>query len=158
MDDPYRAPAPPAADRGARGGRGRGGAAPPAADRGARGGRGRGAPAGRGGRAHREKVMGAAGSRANKAALDAAMAAELARNTLAGVPGDNPVNDDQPPGPAAPGPAAPGPAAPGPFDKLSKMEYKHLARKLDIQHKTNRIVSTYLEIKTEIDRLSSIYN
>ena len=153
MDDPYRAPAPPAADRGARGGRGRGGAAPPAANRGARGGRGRGAPAGRGGRAHREKVMGGAGSRANKAALDAAMAAELARNTLAGVPGDNPVNDDQPPGPAAPGPAAP-----GPFDKLSKMEYKHLARKLDIQHKTNRIVSTYLEIKTEIDRLSSIYN
>ena len=136
MEDPYRAPAPPAADRGARGGRGRGGAAPPAADRGARGGRGRGAPAGRGGRAHRENVMGGAGARANRAALDAAMAAELARNTLAGVPGDNPVNDDQPPGPAAPGPAAP-----GPFDKLSKMEYKHLARKLDIQHKTNRIQS-----------------
>ena len=148
MEDPYRAPAPPAADRGARGGRGRGGAAPPAADRGARGGRGRGAPAGRGGRAHREKIMESAGARANIAALNAAMAAELARNNLAGVPGDNPVNDDQPPGPAAP----------GPFDKLSKMEYKHLLRKLDIQHKTNRIVSTYLEIKTEIDRLSSIYN
>ena len=113
VSDPYRTPAPPAADRGrgARGGRGgRGGA---------------GAPAGRGGRAHREKIMGGAGARANIAALDAAMAADLARNTVDG-PGDNPVNADQPP---------------GPFDKLSKMEYKHLARKLDIQHKTNRIVS-----------------
>ena len=75
--------------------------------------------------------MGGAGARANIAALNAAMAAELARNRVDGVPGDNPVNDDQPPGPAAP----------GPFDKLSKMDYKHLARKLDIQHKMNRIVS-----------------
>ena len=69
--------------------------------------------------------MGGAGARANIAALDAAMAAELARNTVDG-PGGNPVEAGQ---------------QPGPFDKLSKMDYKHLARKLDIQYKTNRIVS-----------------
>ena len=89
--------------------------------------------------------MGGAGARANIAALDAAMAAELAWNTVDG-PGENPVNADQPP---------------GPFDKLSKMDYKHLARKLDIQYKTNRIVmqqkkaeqravlEEYLKAKTE---------
>ena len=63
--------------------------------------------------------MGGAGAQANVAALDAAMAAELGRNNVDG-PGDNPANADQPP---------------GPFDKLSKIDYKHLARKLDIQYK-----------------------
>ena len=104
VEDPTPTPLPPAADRGK--------------DRGARGGRGRGgadAPAGRGGPAHRARVMGGAGARANIAAVDAAMAAELARNNVGG-PGDVPANGDQPP---------------DPFDKLSKLEYKHLARKIE---------------------------
>ena len=62
------------------------------------------------------------------------MAAELARNNVGG-PGDVPANSDQPP---------------DPFDKLSKLEYKHLARKLDIQFKTNRVVSI---LKSKLEKL-----
>ena len=36
----------------------------------------------------------------------------------------------------------------GPFDKLNKMAYKYLARKLDIQFKMNRLVSI-LKLKLE---------
>ena len=140
VTDPYHPTSPPpAADRGGRGGRGRGrgrgrgagagagagpGAGPPA---GPSAGPSAGTPAGRGGRAHRTRVLESAGARTNAAALDAALAAELARNNVGGID-ENPANADEPP---------------GPFDKLNKMDHKHLVRKCDIQYRINRLVSTF---------------
>jgi hypothetical protein len=142
VTDPYHpTPPTPAADRGRRGGRGTGrgagagaGAgqtAGPSAGPGPSAGTPAGPPAGRGGRAHRDRVLRSSGARANIAALDAALAAELARNNVGGID-DNPANADEPP---------------GPFDKLNKMDHKHLVRKCDIQYRINRLVSTYLKSK-----------
>ena len=135
VTDPYQPiPPTPAADRGGRGRRGRGrgagagaGAGPTAGpSAGPSAGTPAGPPAGRGGRAHRDRVLRSSGARANTAALDAALAAQLARNNV-GVIDDNPANADEPP---------------GPFDKLSKMDHKHLLRKCDITYRINRLVST----------------
>ena len=137
VEDPYHPTSPPpAADRGGRSSRGRGrgagagsGAGPHA---GSSAGPSAGTPAGpsdgRGGRAHRTRVMGSTGARANAAALNAALAAELARNNVGGLDVDTPnANADE---------------QPGPFDKLNKMDHKHLVRKCDIQYRMNRLVST----------------
>ena len=72
--------------------------------------------------------MESARARANAATLDAAFAAELARNNVGGPDDDTAnANADEPP---------------GPFDKLNKMDYKFLVRKCDIQYRMNRLVSS----------------
>ena len=88
--------------------------------------------------------MGGAGARANIAALDDAMAAELAQNNVDG-PGENPVNADQPP---------------GPFDNLLKMDYKTPCQKTGypVQNKQNCHATEKSRTKGSIGRIPKSKN